>query len=775
MHGQNTEHVDALSDAPVPLPRLLIVDDEARIRSSMREQLSESGLEIVECEFGCDAIAALESQVFDVVLLDINLPDISGLEVMEWIAANNIHASVIFVSADDSIDSAILALRRGAVEFVRKPNELQEIQHKVANALYRRRLERSNALMAARLETSEQLHRFLVESSPDLIYTLDHEGRFTFINSRIETLLGYSRDELIGSDYCTIVHEDDQEKARYAFNERRKDSRATANLEVRLKGKNNSYRHFENNLIVSMMSATGIYSDPCGESTPAQNCYLGTYGVARDITERKIAEETIAFQAFHDQLTHLPNQRLFKDRLEMSINHAKRHGGMVGVKFIDLDRFKLVNDTYGHAAGDELLRNVALRLRLCMRASDTLARKGGDEFIVLLPDMLKAEDATIIAEKILSELSEPFTVAGQDVHISASIGIAVLPRDGENVDILVKNADIAMYKVKASGKNGFKYFIPDMNACNRERISLENDLRQAIRNAEFVLYYQPQFSVSRNEIVGMEALVRWKHPIHGLMNPRGFIDLAEETGLIGAITDWVLGEACRQLSIWRNSGLGTLRMSVNVSPQEFERSDIVERILTHMTGNCLPPDSLEIEITENILLRDAPSVIGKMRLLREHGVRISIDDFGTCYSSLNYLRLFPVSTIKIDQSFVRELSDEHPVSPIIQAIIGIARGFGLHLLAEGVETSYQLKTLQELGCDDMQGYLFSKPLPAADVERLLRCIRVSASQYSVKAKICPDRVAQTEILQGLPLKIQVTDSFYQGALFLGPSAYQGTK
>jgi len=728
-----------LSDEPSQLPRMLIVDDEPRLRLSIRNMLDESGLEIVECETGCGAITALETQEFDLVLLDINLPDISGLEVMEWISVNKIQASVIFVSADDSIDSAILALRKGAVEFVRKPNELEEIKHKVESVLYHRRLERINTLMAARLERSELLHRFLVESSPDLIYTIDHSGRFTFVNSRVESLLGYTRDELIGSKFNVIVHEDDLEKAQYAFAERRRDIRAVSNLEVRLKSKNNSYRHFEDNLIVSMMSATGIYGDTCGGDSLAQNSYLGTYGVARDITERKIADETIAFQAFHDQLTHLPNQRLFKDRLEMAIIQVKRHGGVVGVMFIDLDRFKLVNDTYGHAAGDELLKSVALRLRHCMRAGDTLARKGGDEFTVLLPDMMKAEDATVTAEKIMYELNAPFNVAGQDVHISASIGIAVSPRDGESVDMLLKNADIAMYKVKANGKNGFKYFIPDMNTCSRERITLENDLRQAINNAEFELYYQPQFSVKRNEIVGMEALIRWKHPIHGLMNPRSFIGIAEEMGLIGAITDWVLGEACQQLSSWRAKGFSNLRMSVNVSPQEFERNDIVKRIMTHVTNNQLPTNSLEIEITENILLRDAPSVIKKMRALRGHGVRISIDDFGTCYSSLNYLRLFPVNTIKIDQSFVRDLTFEHGVSPIIQAIIDIARGFGLHLIAEGVESSDQLTALYELGCDEIQGYYFSKPLADEEMERLLLSAKDSALKHCIGSSANSER------------------------------------
>lgn len=720
------ENADAFSGLSVPAQKILIVDDESRIRSSLRMLLERPGREIHECETGLDAIARLKPQDVDLVLLDINLPDISGLEVLEWVATNRISSSVIFVSANDSIDSAILALRFGAIEFVRKPFKLEEIQSKVENALYRRRMERSYAQMTARIQQSEQLHRFLVENSPDLIYTLDDQGCFMFINKRVESLLGYTREELIGKKYCTIVHDEDIEKAHYAFNERRVDNRATANLEVRLKCKNDHYRHFDSHYIVAMMNATGIYGEKCGDSTDVTKCFMGTYGVARDITERKIAEETISFQALHDQLTNLPNQRLFKDRLEMALTLSKRHGGMVGVMFIDLDRFKLVNDTYGHAEGDELLKKVAHRLLHCMRAGDTLARKGGDEFTVLLPDLLHAEDASIISDKILNELQSPFVVSGQELHVTASIGIAVFPRDGESVDVLLKNADIAMYRVKADGKNDTKFFIPDMNACCYERISLENDLRNAIHNSEFELYYQPKISVINFKIVGMEALIRWHHPIHGLMNPRVFIDLAEEVGLIGEITDWVLGEACSQLARWHAFGLGDLRMSINVSPQEFQRSDMVERVSSQVSKHSLPEDSLEIEITENILLHDAASVIKKMSLIRELGVRISIDDFGTCYSSLNYLRMIPISTIKIDQSFVRDLSEEHRSSAIIQAIVDIAKGFGLHLVAEGVETNYQMKMLHSLGCNEMQGYLFSRPVPVVEAERLLNnaCDRV---------------------------------------------------
>lgn len=698
---------------------ILVVDDEPRMRSSLRLLLDGEGRDIIECATGNNALATLKSQVIDLVLLDINLPDISGLEIMDWIANNKISTSVIMVSADAHIDSAIRALRSGVVEFVRKPHELEELPHKVENALHRRRLERSHALMTARLEQSERLHRFLVENSPDLIYTLDHEGRFIFVNSRFESLLGYSREEMIGSYYSVIVHAEDLELATYAFTERRNDDRSVSNIEVRLKCKNNQYLSFGSRHIVAILSAIGVYDTGHDNQKEQTRRFMGTYGVATDITERKIAEGTINFQALHDHLTQLPNRRLFKDRLELSITQAKRYERSVGVMFIDLDRFKLVNDTHGHAEGDKLLKNVAQRLLNSVRAGDTLARQGGDEFTILLPDLVHPEDAAIIAEKVLEELKAPFNVAGQDFCAAASIGISVFPRDGENADNLLKNADIAMYKVKANGKNGYLFFAKEMNSCYHERITLENELRQAIQNSEFELHYQPQVNVISGEIVGLEALIRWQHPIHGLLNPSGFIDLAEEIGVISAITDWVLNEACSQQAYWHAMGLSNLRVAVNMSPQEFNNSDVVNRIAANLARYNLSEHTLDIEITENLLLQDDTVVIDKMRQLRDRGIRISIDDFGTRFSSLNYLKKFPISTIKIDKSFVGDLAENHNSSPIIHAIIGIAQGFGLQLMAEGVETYSQMKILQDLGCEEMQGYFFSKPLPAAEVERLM--------------------------------------------------------
>ncbi|TFH58743.1 MAG: EAL domain-containing protein, partial [Candidatus Zixiibacteriota bacterium] len=597
-----------------------------------------------------------------------------------------------------------------------------DIRHKVSSVIHSRQLERNNVLMTARLEQSERLHRFMVESSPDIIYTLDRTGCFTYVNGRVESLLGYSREELIGSPYFTIVHDDDRERAIYAFNEKRTDHRATTNLEIRLKCKKGSaHRIFEDRQVVTMLSSVGMYESGTESTDVVEHTrrYLGTYGVARDITERKLAEETINFQALHDHLTHLPNRRLFRDRLELAVVQAKRSGGGLAVMFIDLDRFKLINDTHGHAEGDELIRNVAQRLRGCIRAGDTLARQGGDEFTALLTDLSADGDATVIAEKIIEDFKVPYNVVGNEFRATASIVIAIYPRDGETAEALIRNADIAMYKAKGNGKNSFQVYSPEISSNYQDRLVLENELRRALINDEFELYFQPQINVNSRQIVGVEALLRWRHPVHGLLNPGGFIELAEETGLIASITDWVLIEACTFMAEWRTMGFLDLRLAVNFSPSEFDRNDVVERICSQIDRYNIPGENFEIEITENLLLSETVGVVEKMRSLRSRGIRIAIDDFGTRYSSLNYLRSFPISAIKIDQSFVRDLSERHGTSPIISAIVGIARGFGLQLLAEGIETSDQMNILRDLGCEEMQGFLFSRPVPGREIKGLL--------------------------------------------------------
>ena len=706
------DHFNAPLPAGPGTPLLLLVDDDARLRGSFRLLLTQPGREICEAGSGEEALATLKTRAFDLVLLDIGLPGVSGLDVLRWLAENSPRTGVMMVSGQRELEAAVRALRHGALDFVRKPDDLDFLPERVEQTLLRLRLQQVNTEMTARLAHSERLHRFLVESSPDIVYTLDENGCFVFINPRVESLLGYSRSELLGCHYTHIVHEDDVALARFAFAERRSDERASTNIELRLacspRAQPGGPRY-----LVTTVSAMGVY-----DGAVPQRRFVGSYGVVRDITERKRAEETISFQALHDQLTDLPNRRLFKDHLELALVQAERRGQGVGVMFIDLDRFKLVNDTYGHLQGDELLRSFAQRLRACVRAGDTVARQGGDEFTVLLPDLTNADDALPIAQKILAALDAPFVIGNREFRATASIGIATYPRDGLTAEQLMQNADIAMYDVKSHGRNGGRVFTTEMNAGHTQRLVLENDLRLAISQGQFEAHFQPQVSLSQGHVVGVELLIRWRHPVLGLLMPGQFVALAEETGLVCAMSDWVLERACAQLALWHALGHRHLRMAVNLSPLELARNDIVERVTAPLSRHMLPPGVLEIEITENMLLDDAPSVVEKLERLRAQGVRVAIDDFGTRYSSLAYLRRFPIHSLKIDQSFVRDLGPDG-ASPIIQAIVGIARGFNLHLVAEGVETAEQLHALRALGCDEVQGYLLGRPMLASALTPLL--------------------------------------------------------
>jgi diguanylate cyclase (GGDEF)-like protein/PAS domain S-box-containing protein len=714
----NVDFSPQIPDIPQTSSSILIVDDEERIRAVYRQLLTAEGRRIEECGTGREAQRRLDRRDVDVLILDLNLPDINGLEVMQWMVDEHVPTAIVVFSGDESIDSAIRALRHGAFEFIRKHGDPEELIDTVARVLRRRQIEREHALMTVRLEHSERLHRFLVERSPDIIYTLDRNGSFIFINGRVEALLGYTPAELLGKHYSVLVHPDDLEHARFAFNERRIGDRASTNVEVRLQTKTQGVRHFENRTIVTILSAQGLYA---AEEGPADLYFMGTSGVARDITDRKKAEETIAFQAFHDLLTGLPNRILFKDRLGVALTQAKRKGKRVGVMFIDIDRFKLVNDTYGHHEGDELLKCFAQRARSCLRSGDTLARQGGDEFTVLLPDLGTGEDAAIIATKMLAELKRPFKIAGLDFFTTVSIGISLYPDNGKTPEVLLRNADIAMYQIKGQGKNGYLQYTPEMHSGLSMRITLESDLRNALKvGSQFELYYQPQIDFSQQRTIGMEALIRWHHPVHGLMMPDTFIPLAEETGMIIDLGEWVVDQALRQLASWRRKGFTGLQLAINLSPKEFEREDLPERLLQRVRAYAIPTAAVDIEVTENLLMKDAEKNISMVKQLRNYGLQVSIDDFGTRYSSLNYLRRFPINSIKVDQSFVRDLNPlNHSSTSIIHAISCIAHSFGLRILVEGVETEAQRKLLSELECNDMQGFLFSQPLPAAEFEHFL--------------------------------------------------------
>ena len=690
-----------------------MVDDEARLRRSLALLLDKPDREIDECGTGAEAMTALSRQRYDLLLLDLRLPDMTGLDLMDWLGARLPSMTVIVVSADDVIDSAIGALRRGAYDFVRKPYQPEELLRTVDNALQRKHLERTNAVISARLEQSERLHRYLVDHSPDIIYTVDEQGRFKYLNPTVAAMLGYERGELAGHHYSDVVHEDDVERARFAFGERRTGERASRNIELRLRRKNPA---LDAPLTVAL-SATGVYADEPGSRGRR---FLGTYGVARDISERKRAEERISFQAYHDQLTHLPNRILFLDRLGVALVSARRNRRLVALLFIDLDRFKLVNDTLGHAEGDELLKGVAARLQACLRRSDTLARMGGDEFTILLPELTQPEDATVIAEKVIEELRRPLNVAGHEIRATASIGVALYPADGEDPDTLIKHADIAMYHVKAAGKNSYAFFSTEMNAAFHQRLSVENDLRRALDGNELELRYQPQVSLSRRQLVGMEALVRWRHPDQGLLDPARFISVAEEAGLIGRISDWVLDQACRQLARWHAQGFGDLRVGVNLSPRDFEKGDVVERVFAALERHRVAPagargrDHREPHDPRRRTRSQqcaAPARRGCARVDRRlrHAlclVRLSAEVRRHQSESGPDLRARPDPGASAQPD---HLGDRRHRARVRSAPV-----------AEGVENPLQRDALRMLGCDEMQGYLFGQPLDAEAAEAVLR-------------------------------------------------------
>ncbi|MDB5761366.1 MAG: diguanylate cyclase [Herminiimonas sp.] len=700
------------------IPRLLLVDDEPRLLSSLCELLKDSGCHLVTATCGSEAIEQLTKLQFDLILLDLRLPDLSGHDIMDFVIAQGIDADIIVLSGDTGIEAAIGALKRGAYGYLRKPYPHEELLKTVDNALQKRKLEADNRRISWQLECSEKLYRYLVDSSPDIIYTLNTEGRFTFVNDRAHQLLGFKRDELIGQHYSVLVHEEDLERAHYVFNERRVGDRASRNVELRLKSLNfyDKERTFENTLMTISFNSMGMYSLDQGEKKKE---FFGTYGVARDVTDRKRAEELISYQAYHDILTDLPNRTLFRDRLDLALIQAKRYKTELAVMFVDLDRFKLVNDTLGHIKGDELLQQVAGRLKSSLRRGDTLARLGGDEFTLLLPELRDRQDAGMIADKFLECLHQPFYLDGHEVHVSASIGIAVYPVDGDTIEDLIRHADIAMYQVKAVGKNGHAFYDNSMLDASCQMIALEHSLRKALEQNELEMYYQPQIDVTTGRIVGAEALMRWNHPERGLLTAGDFLPFAEENGLMIPISDWMLEAVCRDLLEWNAASGETMRLSFNLSPQYLDRGDFFKKLRDALARHGISPAQIEVEITENICIRNPQYAVEQLNKLCQLGVSVAIDDFGTGYSSLAYLHRFPIHTIKIDQSFVKEIYDESGHFPVVLAIISIARGLGLNLVAEGVETESQARYLEHAGCMTMQGHLYHRPLSRSQFLRLL--------------------------------------------------------
>jgi diguanylate cyclase (GGDEF)-like protein len=441
-------------------------------------------------------------------------------------------------------------------------------------------------------------------------------------------------------------------------------------------------------------------------------------GTLVDVTNRE-RDDAVAEKAFADPLTKLPNLVKFNERLELELAQARRYKRKVAVVYMDLDSFKFVNDSWGHGTGDRLLQSLALRLKRRLRQFDTIARVAGDEFVILMPEVRDADDATGIAQKLLSIVRNPFQLDGRTLQITASVGIAMYPADGEDAETLLRNADAATHRAKAVGRNTFQLCTPELTSLAVERLSLQTGLQLALKQSEFVLHYQPLVSLTSGRTVGFEALVRWQHPQKGLVMPGTFIPVAEETGLILGVGEWVLATACRQLKEWHQKGLDQLRIAVNFSARQFQERHLTHTVSRVLADSGLEPRHLEIEITESIAMEGAEVVVANLNMLRSMGVGIAIDDFGTGYSSMSYLKRYPVTSLKIDRSFVTDLPSNPADAGIVRAIIEMAHGSRLHVTAEGVETKEQFVRLQECGCDEMQGYWVSRPLTLEGVDQHL--------------------------------------------------------
>ena len=549
-----------------------------------------------------------------------------------------------------------------------------------------------------------QLINRIFEQSLEGIIISDGQGNILKINPTFSLITGYSEEECLGQNPRMLqsgIHNESFYREMWAS------LHGTGHWEHEIWNRRKSGEAYPQWLSISAIR------DERGEITH----YIAVF---YDITELKHSQRQIAHQTHHDALTGLPNRLLFQDHLDMAIAQAQRHNSKVGVIFLDLDRFKQINDSLGYTVGDILLQEVAKRLKNCCRRVDTVARLGGDEFMIVLPDLHdNGQEAIEVAERILDALAHPFSLKEQEIISSASLGLTMYPTDGKKGITLEKNADIAMNKAKEQGRNTYVLYTQTMQDSIIERLELERNLRHALKNDEFVLHYQPQVDIRSGEIIGMEALVRWQKSEGQLIPPDVFIPLAEENGMIAPLGEWVLHTACRQANIWRQAGFDTLTVAVNLSAKQFQDERLIQIVRDVLEETGLPPEALRLEITEHTVMKDIEKAITMMIVLRNIGVRLSIDDFGTGYSSLHYLRSFPLDEIKIDKSFVKDIPTRRDDVAIAKAIFSLAHSLDMKVLAEGVETLTQFEFMRDHKCDGMQGYLFSKPVSAEEFTVLL--------------------------------------------------------
>jgi diguanylate cyclase (GGDEF)-like protein/PAS domain S-box-containing protein len=558
-----------------------------------------------------------------------------------------------------------------------------------------------NAMVS--LQASEERFRQLVENASDIILVIEESGSIRYSTPAVERIMGYTPTEVIGSQLIDYIHPEDVSHAAAVFihlSESEGDSRS---MELRAQRKDGTWCYLEATAR-NLLKTDGI------------NAIVVN---ARDLSERMSASDQMDHLALHDSLTGLPNKALFNDLLGRAIADARRTETMVAVMFLDVNRFKVINDSLGHSVGDLLLKQVAERLVSTARDGDTVARWGGDEFTLIFTNVASTRDAARVAQRIINSLAQPFDIGGKELFTTVSIGISIFPSSGEDVEALVQNADTAMYRAKDEGQSSYQFYSAKMNAGAGERLALEGNLRRALERTEFELFYQPQIDIKSGRIVSAEALVRWRHPELGLVPPKDFIPLAEETGLIVPMGDWIMRAACIQSRIWHDAGYDGFRIAVNLSARQFGQRDLHQNVLRILRETNADPRGLELELTESLLINGESRVVAAMNDLTALGVTVSIDDFGIGYASYAYLKRYPVKALKIDQSFVKGmLSDTHD-NAIVQSIISMAHNLGLTVIAEGVEAEEQRDALIELECDLLQGYFYGKPMPAEQFTQML--------------------------------------------------------
>jgi diguanylate cyclase (GGDEF)-like protein/PAS domain S-box-containing protein len=650
----------------------------------------------------------------DVLLLDFKLPGMNALDVVREVRhERGLALPIIVITGHGDETSAAQTLKLGATDYLVKQDDLlHRLPVAIENAWYRAQLERERGA----LRESEERFRQMADAIGDVFWLSDPQRQVALYVSPAFERIWRMPVAAVYADWqawLAHVHEDDRGALRARMDDL---SQAKLELEFRVCPPGDEMRYVHMRVYV--------VRDGAGR-------FVRRAGVIQDVTERKAQEARIEHLAYHDSLTGLPNRAMLMDRLAQALSQAQRLDQQVAVLFIDLDRFKLVNDSLGHPVGDRLLQEIARRLKATLRENDTVARVGGDEFQVVVCNVAGSVDAARIAEKLMRTLGEPFVLEDQELHVTASLGVSLFPRDGASGELLLKYADTALYEAKGEGRNAYRFFSPEMNAQAHGRLRLENDLRRAVERHELELHYQPQLDLATGEVCAVEALVRWRHPVRGLVLPNAFIPMAEETGLVLGIGEWVLNEACCQVAQWQREGLADnlspLRVAVNISARQLQRPGLDGAVRRALSLSGLPAECLELEITESSMMLDPLHAQSVLQSLRELGVLLSIDDFGTGYSSLAYLKRLPLDRLKIDRSFIGGIPSDSDDAAIVETIIVMTHKLGLRVIAEGVETLEQRLQLVRQGCDEMQGFLLAHPVPAEELPALLKTLKDAAA------------------------------------------------